>query len=261
MSGLLYASWRQRVYGQGEMDMRTLYLHCFAGVSFGMLPGALLDLGVMHLEDWQQAIHPLVEGTLAVCRTRKGDIDATGVFVSAADGAAVTAGQMEQRLLAADLPDRAKKVACGALQKLTEAGVADYTPQAAAETLVDLAGTAVLAERLALDFCMASTLAVEPSPCAAAQAILDGYRIPHQTGELAHTRLSPAGAALLAQLVQEYGALPAMRIVKTGYGAGCGGDQQPVLLRAVLGETDDTLFEMELSAEQLFQPAAAEVLV
>jgi uncharacterized protein (TIGR00299 family) protein len=50
-------------------------------------------------------------------------------------------------------------------------------------------------------------------------------------------RVTPTGAALLRMLDVQYAALPAMRIQKTGYGAGgCETPGQPNLLRLLVGE-------------------------
>lgn len=240
--------------GRKKYDaMKLLYLDCFAGLSFGMLPGALLDMGLADSENFSAALQGMGLKNVRVSRVSKSGIDACSVFVSPADDIPKTAAELENGMFSANLPARAKRLAAGVLDKLAAAGVTRFSAQEAAEAVCDIAGTALLLDAIQPDFCMASEVRFDAA-AAGAQAILDAYRIPHRTKEGA-AALSPVGAALLAQLVQEYGALPAMQISRIGYGAAAGGGDKPHLLRAVLGKTDDTLGDMECSVELLYEQA------
>lgn len=233
--------------------MKLLYLDCFAGVTFGMLPGALLDLGLLDTQAWCAALQAAGLQTVQASRVTKSGIDACGLFVMPSDDTPKAAAELEHWIFSAALSARGKRLAAGVLDKLAAAGIAQFSAQEAAEALCDVVGTALLLDAIQPDLCMASEVRYGGMD-EAAQAILADGRIPNRPKEDA-AALSPMGAALIAQLAQEYGPLPAMQITRIGYGAGQGGADQPRLLRAVLGKTDDTLGDLECSMELLFEQA------
>jgi len=65
-------------------------------------------------------------------------------------------------------------------------------------------------------------------------AILEG--VPVYQGEIDGETVTPTGAAAVATLVDEYGPLPACRILRTGHGAGKSARNVPNLLRAYLAD-------------------------
>ncbi len=253
--------------------MKVLYLDCFSGIDTGMLPGALLDLGLVGADEWKRQMETVQPGgawTLEVCRTERCGIGATGIFVSAADDVLWTAGRLEQAVAQSGLSGRARRLASGALSKLVraKAHVAGCREeqvtaggQEAAELLCDLAGAALLFDLLGVDYCMASQLTEGTSaggrlvPLPVVLELLCAYRMPYRFSNAPGALISPAGAAFAAQAVQEYGPMPSMHIDRIGYGAGRRRLETPHLLRAVLGTTDDVLFEQEFSMEQVLEDA------
>lgn len=233
--------------------MKLLYLDCFAGLTFGMLPGALLDLRPLEPAGWCAALQAMGLETVQASRMTKSGIDAYSLFALSKDAAPKSAAELEHWIFSAALSARGKRLAAGVLDKLAAAGITQFSAQEAAEALCDVVGTAWLLDTIQPDLCMASEVRYG-SMDAAAQAILAAGRIPNRPKEDA-AALSPVGAALIAQLAQEYGPLPAMQITRIGYGAGQGNADQPQLLRAVLGTTDDTLGDLECSMELLFEQA------
>jgi pyridinium-3,5-bisthiocarboxylic acid mononucleotide nickel chelatase len=78
-----------------------------------------------------------------------------------------------------------------------------------------------------------------PVPGPAVLSVLSEAGAPVSGGNAPYEMTTPTGAALLASLATEYGALPPMRITRTGVGAG-GRDpaEVPNVVRVVLGETE-----------------------
>lgn len=236
--------------------MKLLYIECFAGLTFGMLPGALLDMGLQDTRQWCAALQAAGCRIVQASRAPKSGIDACGLFVVPADDAPKSLSELESQMFAATLSARGKRLCTGVLDKLSAAGVTQLSAQQAAEAVCDVAGTALLLDAVRPDMCMASEVRFG-SVDAAAQAVLDAGRLPCRPKEDA-APLSAVGAALIAQLAQEYGPLPNMQILHIGYGAGGGSNDKPLLLRAVLGRTDDTLGDLECSMELLFEQAVWE---
>lgn len=81
---------------------------------------------------------------------------------------------------------------------------------------------------------------VLPVPAPATLELLKGF--PVEDAGLEAENVTPTGAAILSALVTEKGGAPAMRIEKTGYGAGTlEFPDRPNVLRIVLGEAEPAL--------------------
>ena len=118
----------------------------------------------------------------------------------------------------------------------------------AVDTIVDIVCAAAGAEALGVDRWLSSPLNVGsgtvgcqhgtlPVPAPATLALLGDAPV-YAAGEPME-RVTPTGAALLRMLDVQYATLPAMRILKTGYGAGGRETQgQPNLLRLLVGEEE-----------------------
>jgi hypothetical protein len=152
------------------------------------------------------------------------------------------------------LPPRAKTIAEAAFQKLAEAegrihGVApdevELHEVGALDSIVDVVGTSLLVA--ALDPARVVALAPPagsgtvrsrhgpiPVPAPAVIEVLRGRTLrPSGPGE----RTTPTGAALLAAMSEPVDSLPAMTVLRAGYGAGTRRwDDAPNLLRAILGD-------------------------
>jgi uncharacterized protein (TIGR00299 family) protein len=155
----------------------------------------------------------------------------------------------------APLADSVKERSSKAFQLLGEAEAAIHSipvehvhfhEVGAVDTIVDIVCAAAGCEVLHVDRWMASPLNVGsgtvqcahgtlPVPAPATLALL-GHAPVYSAGPPME-RVTPTGAAILRMLDVEYAALPAMRILASGYGAG-GRDTpgQPNLLRLLVGE-------------------------
>lgn len=116
----------------------------------------------------------------------------------------------------------------------------------AVDTIIDIVCSAAGAEALGVDLWLASPLNVGsgtvvcqhgtlPVPAPATLALLGDA--PVYSAGPSMERVTPTGAAVLRMLDVRYAPLPAMRVLKTGYGAG-GRETagQPNLLRLLVGE-------------------------
>ena len=157
----------------------------------------------------------------------------------------------------APLTERVKQRSINAFQLLGEAEAAIHSipvekvhfhEVGAVDTIIDIVCSAAGAETLGVDRWLSSPLNVGsgtvlcqhgtlPVPAPATLALLADAPV-YAAGEPME-RITPTGAALLRMLDVSYAALPAMRIVKTGYGAG-GRETpgQPNLLRLLVGEQE-----------------------
>jgi uncharacterized protein (TIGR00299 family) protein len=156
---------------------------------------------------------------------------------------------------AAPLTERVKTRACRAFQLLGEAEAAIHSMPiekvhfhevGAVDTIIDIVCAAAGAEALDVDRWLSSSLNVGsgtvvcqhgtlPVPAPATLALLGDAPVYADGPPM--ERVTPTGAALLRMLEVSYTKLPAMRVVKTGYGAG-GRETpgQPNLLRLLVGE-------------------------
>lgn len=158
---------------------------------------------------------------------------------------------------AAPLSEAVKQRSMRAFQLLGEAEAAIHSVPVeevhfhevgAVDTIVDIACAATGAEALGVDRWLSSPLNVGsgtvvcqhgtlPVPAPATLALLGDAPV-YAAGEPME-RVTPTGAVLLRMLDVQYAKLPAMRVLKTGYGAG-GRETagQPNLLRLLVGEED-----------------------
>lgn len=117
----------------------------------------------------------------------------------------------------------------------------------AIDSIVDIVGVCLGIEALGIQEIHASKLAegsgmiqcahgIFPLPAPATLEILRG--IPLSQVEEAGERITPTGAALLAEFAQSFGPMPELRVEKTGFGAGARNPAtRPNVLRAILGES------------------------
>ena len=236
---------------------RLLHIDAIAGVAGDMLLGALLDAGASEAHV-REGLEPLGVD-IVVTRTERHGIGAARLEVVAAaervhrDWAAVR--DLVDR---ADLPTRAHARAHDAFRRLAEAegrihGVSPdevhFHEVGAIDALADVCGVALALEDLDIDRISCSPLPAPrgfvdaahgrlPLPAPATLELLKGAPIHGVDLEL--ELVTPTGAALVAALATTYGALPAMTLQSTGYGAGMRDlPDRPNLVRAIVGVTKE----------------------
>jgi pyridinium-3,5-bisthiocarboxylic acid mononucleotide nickel chelatase len=236
------------------------WLDLSAGASGDMLLGALVDAGVP-LDVPAAAIATLAVESIRLETepvTRHG-LGATRVHVHAPPSEEHrTWADVRALLLEADLPTPVREGALAVFERLAvaEGRVHRVSPEdvhfhevGALDALADVVGVVAGFAHLGLTRLTASPVAlgsgsarsahgVVPIPGPAVLELLAG--IPVVAGAVPAEMCTPTGAALVAELVSEWAALPAMRVSRTGMGAG-GRDpvELPNVVRLVLGEPAD----------------------
>lgn len=123
----------------------------------------------------------------------------------------------------------------------------------ALDTIGDLVGSSIAFLEIHADTIVSTPISVGsgfvdtehgflPVPAPATVEILKNSALLYQGGPSASELLTPTGAAIFAHFVQRSEPiLPAMRIEKTGYGAGSKDLQVPNVLRASVGEIEESV--------------------
>lgn len=236
--------------------MSILYLNCFSGISGDMFLGAMLDLGVSEtvLEAGLESLG------IAGLRIEVSKIDKKGVKATRVD---VIAHDVARERHLADilsiirdsrLPSEVTGLAEAVFRRLAvaEAKVhgtsiehVHFHEVGALDTIADVVGAAICLSELAVDRVHASPVNVGggkvstshgllPVPAPATAELLRD--VPCYGSNVKAELTTPTGAAILTEICKGFGPMPAMRPVKTGYGAGSKDMETPNVLMAVLGE-------------------------
>jgi uncharacterized protein (TIGR00299 family) protein len=246
--------------------MATLYIEPFGGMAGDMLLAALCDLGDPRfgLADLEALVRELVPGecVLSLERAWRGNLSGALLDVRTDESADPPHRHHADLVLllgrAHSLSDAARARAGRVLWRIAEAEarVHGTTPDeihfhevGAVDTLVDVAGAALALERLGV------TRVVAHAPLAGGGTVDCAHgRMPVPTPAVAELlrgramtiggegeRLTPTGAALLAELVPEFGTPGGFRAERVGYGAGHRDPETgpPNLVRVQLGELVD----------------------
>jgi len=242
------------------IEMRALYLDCFAGISGDMLLGALIACGVPKEHLQQELARLNLPGwNLHVDTVQRNGIGAVDILVEMHD--APTHGrhlaEIEGILSGSSLPQRVQERALAVFRRLAEAEAKIHgtTPQkihfhevGAIDAIVDITGACIGLEYLGVENVISSPLPMGrgfvecahgtlPLPAPAVLELLRG--VPAYGVDVEAELVTPTGAALVTTLAASYGPLPAMEIQATGYGAGKRQlPDRPNLLRAILGTMD-----------------------
>ena len=236
--------------------MTVAYIDCIAGVSGDMLLGALIDAGVAEQEMRARLAELRLPGfELAVRRVQKVGIGALQVDVRVTDHA--TERHLSQILALVEesaIPTAVKRRAAAIFRRLgeVEAAIHGTSPErvhlhelGGIDTIVDVVGVLTGFELLGVERVVCSPLPLArgfvdsahgrlPLPAPATVALLEG--VPVTGAEVSGELVTPTGAALVTELAAEFGALPAMRVRATGYGAGSKERAIPNVVRLMVGE-------------------------
>ncbi len=238
--------------------MKICYLDAFSGVSGDMLVGALADAGA----DRQSLVSALAslgtDATLRFEHVKRCGIAATKFHV---DTVETNKHRHLPHILkmisgAAALPDRVKQNASAVFQRLGEAEAAvhqvpiekvHFHEVGAVDSIIDIVAACLAFDLLGVDTIVSSALnlgsgtvktehGLLPVPAPATAALVKGKPVYARGPAMELT--TPTGAAVITTLAKDFGAMPAMRIVASGYGAGtCDFPDQPNVLRVLLGES------------------------
>lgn len=236
--------------------MNLAWFHCFSGIAGDMALASLVDAGA-DLAAVQRMLETLPVGgwSLDAEPVLRGGIAGTAIHVHVSDTTVVrTAAHIHGLVTEARLPERVQQRALATFGALAEAeGRLHRRPPeqvhfhevGGVDAIVDVVGTCIALELLDIDEVRCSPVATGigmirsahgqlPNPAPAVVellrgAVMHGIDVPVEL-------VTPTGAALVAALSREFGAMPAMRITATGFGAGSRElDDRPNLTQVVLG--------------------------
>jgi hypothetical protein len=240
---------------------RIVYFDCASGASGDMLLGAVVDLGlpIEHLRDWLAKL-PLGGYRLESSRVTRSGLAATKVDV-VPEGPSAAHRHLRHVV---DILDRSsldpavKERASSLFRRLAEAEAevhgtsierVHFHEVGAVDSVVDIVGGVLALRFLGADRFVASPLNVGtgtvtmshgtfPVPPPATAKLVAGVPV---YGEGEGELLTPTGALLVTAHATGYGPLPAMRIEKTGHGAGSRDTKgRPNVLRLIVGEEADS---------------------
>ena len=237
--------------------MTVAWFHCFAGIAGDMALGSLVDAGAdvaevramlerLPLRGWAVEARPVQRGGIAATRMEVRT-DEAGVVRTQAH----IVGLIEE----ARLPDRVRDRALTAFNALAEVegrlyrrhpSQVHFHEVGGLDAIVDIVGTCAALEVLGIDEVATSTVAlgtgmvrsahgVLPNPAPAVVELLRG--IPSHGRDLNIELTTPTGAALVKATATSFGAMPAMVVSSTGFGAGFREiDGLPNLTQVVVGK-------------------------
>lgn len=244
--------------------MMIAYFDCFSGISGDMTLGAMVDLGVP--VDWLKAqltAIPLDGFDIRAHRVSRHGIGATKVEVVIQETHHHRSYRDIRELIRnSGLSDTVKTKSMAIFHRIAEAEAAIHSVAldevhfhevGSMDAIVDVVGTCLCLERLNIGKVVASPLPLGkgfvqcqhgtlPVPAPATIEILKG--IPVFCGHAEQEMVTPTGAAIAAELAENFVSMPAMSIERVGYGAGTRDlEIQPNLLRVIAGRTTGQAIE------------------
>jgi uncharacterized protein (TIGR00299 family) protein len=244
--------------------MKICYLDAFSGISGDMTVGALIDAGADRGK-LVQALETLGTGAkFEVEKTKRRGLAASKFRVLTSHDTSNDGGPKTHRHLKhileiiaqLDIPDRAKQNASAVFQRLgeAEAKVHDISIEkvhfhevGAVDSICDIVGACLGFDLLDVGAVYSSAINVGsgtvktehgilPVPAPATSELLTGKPIYARGPSLELT--TPTGAAIATTLAAEFGVLPPMRVLASGYGAGdYDFPEHANVLRVLIGET------------------------
>jgi len=237
--------------------MKICYLDAFSGLAGDMTIGALIDAGA-DAGTLIGALETLGTGAaFHVERTKRKGIAAAKFHVEGGDHKAHRhLPHILEMIDRSSLPETAKDKSRGVFRRLAEAEakVHGSTPEkvhfhevGAVDSIADICGACYGIELLGIEQVYISPVnvgsgtvktnhGVLPVPTPATTILLEGKPVYSRGPALELT--TPTGAALAVALGRDFGAMPAMRITSTGYGAGdFDFPEHANVLRVLVGET------------------------
>jgi uncharacterized protein (TIGR00299 family) protein len=242
-------------------DKQAIYFDCFAGISGDMILGALVNLGVdikiirkdlnkINLKGYKLTSHLV----------KRNGITGTKVNV-VIDPSIKYRNQARSFINIKKLIDKSslsQKVRTDSIEIFRRIGTVEaeihgtsldkihFHEIGAIDSIVDIVGGVICMSLLNIDLVISSPLntgeglincehGVIPVPAPATLRLLEG--IPCYSSGTRKELTTPTGAAFIGYFGKEFGSLPKMNIIKSGYGAGSHELKEiPNLLRVVLGE-------------------------
>lgn len=260
--------------------MKTLYLECKMGASGNMLAGALLDL----LPNPQAYVAKLNALGIPGVKCQLSQVNRSGisgkqftVLVHGQEEAQHHHGhhhhnslaEIEKIIHALPLENRIKEASVAAFRRLGQAESAVHgVPMAdihfhevgSLDAVADIVSTCLLLDALQVAQVIVSPIHVGsgtvhcahgilPVPAPATVELLRG--VPYYTGSIETELCTPTGAALLTTISNAFGSQPPMTVEAVGYGFGTKELPQANCLRAFLGDSVETVYELRCNLDDM----------
>jgi uncharacterized protein (TIGR00299 family) protein len=240
--------------------MKTAYFDCIAGASGDMLLGALIDAGLpaTTLESELKKLH-IDDFHLHVDKVMKNCFAATKVDVHVHDHTPERhLKDIREVVEKSHVSDRVKERAIRVFTRICEEEAAIHNMSVdsvhlhevgGVDAIVDVVGVLAGIELLGIERVHVSPLPVGrgfikgahgqiPLPAPATLGLLKG--VPIVGSPIDVEFVTPTGAALLTELADAWGPIPAMTLQQVGYGAGTRDLEIPNVLRVLLGDSSGT---------------------
>lgn len=240
--------------------MKIAYFDCFAGAAGDMVVAAMLDAGLDEAFLVGQLASLGIEGLdIKISQTKRCGITAVRFEPTAHGRQERNLADITELISKSKIGDSAKQRAIDIFLSLAraEADVHGTKPEdvhfheiGAVDSIVDIVSACIGLEALGIEKVYSSPVSVGGGvvemthgslsvPAPATAALLKEAKMPIAGGPVEAELLTPTGAAILANFVDEFGSLPAMRIDSVGYGAGTlESDDFPNVLRLIIGQDD-----------------------
>ena len=239
--------------------MKIAYFDCFAGAAGDMVVAAMLNAGLDKAFLVGQLGTLGLEGLdIKISQTKRCGITAMRFEPSCSDQRQRNLTDIAKLIKDSKIAAQAKKRSIEIFQNLARvegqihgkgADEVQFHEIGAVDSIVDIVSACIGLDVLGIKKVYSSGVSVGagvvkidhgllPVPAPATAALLKEAKIPVAGGPGNSELLTPTGAAILANFVDEFGVLPAMKIESIGYGAGAlGSDEFANVLRLMIGET------------------------
>lgn len=241
--------------------MKVIYFDCFSGASGNMILGALIDTGI-DAEKFKEELRKLNLAGYDIDISKKVNkgISGTHVKIKVGDdhshrGLKDIIKILDDSDLKERVIDKSKKIFSRLAE--VEAKIHNKTVDeihfhevGAVDSIIDIVGSAIALDLIGIDKIVSSKIHVGtgtlkcahgilPVPAPATLELLKGVPV-YSTG-IESELVTPTGAAIITTLCEEYGSIPEMKILETGFGMGDKDLGIPNFLRIVIGDDSKEL--------------------
>ncbi len=240
--------------------MRIAYFDCFAGAGGDMIVAAMLDAGLdAEFLKAQLATLGLDGLDIQISQTKRAGLRALSFVPKAPDQRHHrNLAQITEIINQSRIDQKAREIAIAVFNKLAVAegavhgkdpGEIHFHEVGALDSIVDIVSAAIGLAALKIDKVYCSALSVGggtvkcshglmPVPAPATAELIK--TVPIVAGPIQAELLTPTAAAILTTVVEQFGALPAMKIETIGCGAGTLESKEfPNILRLIIGQATE----------------------
>lgn len=244
--------------------MKIAYFDCFSGISGDMIIGALLDLGLdfkylkkelkkLKLEDYRIESKKVIKNEISATKFNVIELNKNHEPHHEERNLKEINKIIDKSKLENQIKNTIKKIflkIATVEAKIHKKPVnkIHFHEIGSIDTIIDVVGAVIGFKKLGIGKIYCSRLNTGtgfiefshgkfPIPAPATAEILKDVPIYHNN--IKAELVTPTGAAIIKNLADKFGEMPAMKLEKIGYGAGSKDLKQPNILRVFFGEFDD----------------------